>query len=150
VTNPHKINSKAPLLGDYKLYFDIDTRWMDNDIYGHVNNVVYYSYFDTIVNRFLIENAGLDIRKGTEIGLMVSSQCHYYSGIAFPDKLIGAFGVNKVGNSSVEYNLAIFKENEERASAKGILTHVFVDRSTHKPLRIAGLLRQALTEAILV
>lgn len=138
-----------PQLSDYKYHISLDTRWMDNDLYGHVNNVVYYSYFDTIVNRFLIEHANLDIHKGNEIGLMVSSQCDYYSSIAFPDKLIGAFGVNRIGNTSVQYNIAIFKEQQQSASASGIMTHVFVDRSSNKPVPIAGNLRLALTQALL-
>lgn len=149
MTNQPKTKRKVPQLGDYHLFFNIDTRWMDNDIYGHVNNVVYYSYFDSIVNRFLIEHAKLDIHNGIEIGLMVSSQCHYHSSIAFPDKLVGAFGVNKIGNSSVEYNIAIFKEQQQSASANGVMTHVFVDRATNKPVPISGILRKALTQALL-
>ena len=138
-----------PQLSDYKYVINIDTRWMDNDLYGHVNNVVYYSYFDTIVNRFLIKHANLDIHNSNVIGLMVSSQCDYYSSIAFPDRLIGAFGVKRIGNTSVQYNIAIFKENQETASASGIMTHVFVDRTSNKPVPISGNLRLALSQALL-
>lgn len=138
-----------PQLSDYHYRINIDTRWMDNDLYGHVNNVVYYSYFDTIVNRFLIEHANLDIHNSNEIGLMVSSQCDYYSSIAFPDKLIGAFGVNRIGKTSVQYNIAIFKGREQTASASGIMTHVFVDRKSNKPVPISGDLRLALSQALL-
>lgn len=140
---------ELPQLSHYKHFIKIDTRWMDNDVYGHVNNVVYYSYFDTIVNRFLIEHANLDIHKGPTIGLMVGSQCAYYSSVAFPNKLIGGFGVNKIGKSSVEYNVAIFKGEQQTASASGTMTHVFVDRTTNKPVPISGKLRLALCGALL-
>jgi acyl-CoA thioester hydrolase len=149
VTRKSAIKQVLPQLSDYKYRISLDTRWMDNDLYGHVNNVVYYSYFDTIVNRFLIEHANLDIHNGNEIGLMVNSQCDYYSSIAFPDKLIGAFGVNRIGNTSVQYNIAIFREQQQTASASGIMTHVFVDRSSNKPVPITGDLKQALSQALL-
>jgi acyl-CoA thioester hydrolase len=149
VTRKSAIKQVLPQLSDYKYRISLDTRWMDNDLYGHVNNVVYYSYFDTIVNRFLIEHANLDIHNGNEIGLMVNSQCDYYSSIAFPDKLIGALGVNRIGNTSVQYNIAIFREQQQTASASGIMTHVFVDRSSNKPVPITGDLKQALSQALL-
>lgn len=133
---------------DYQYFFELTTRWMDNDIYGHVNNVVYYSYFDSIVNQFLISHGELDIHHGAIIGLMVHSQCSYYASIAFPDKITGAFKVNRLGNSSVEYAVAIFAENQELACAQGTLTHVFVDRKTQVPQPIAGQLRAALEAAI--
>ncbi|MEP2651543.1 MAG: thioesterase family protein [Paraglaciecola sp.] len=148
MSNQSPTKTALPQLSDYHHFINIETRWMDNDLYGHVNNVVYYSYFDTIVNRYLIEQADLDIHTGATIGLMVSSQCNYYSSVAFPDKLIGAFAVNKIGNSSVEYDLAIFKENQTSASAGGTMTHVFVERTTHKPTPITGHLRAALTTAL--
>jgi len=138
------------LRSDFRYFFTIDTRWMDNDIYGHVNNVVYYSYFDTIVNTYLIEHAHLDIHNGQTIGLMVSSTCNYHSSIAFPEKIVGAFAVSKIGTSSVSYKLAIFKQDEEKASADGSMTHVFVDRTTNKPTPISGDLREALEKAIKV
>jgi len=131
-------------LSDYPISIPIDTRWHDNDIYGHVNNVVYYSYFDSLVNRFLIEHAGLDIHHGQQIGLMVSSQCNYFDSVAFPDALIGGLRVTRLGNSSVEYDLAIFKQGQQSASAQGRLTHVFVDRHTQKPKAIEGRLRETL------
>lgn len=149
MTSQPRAKQIVPKLSDYNHFINIDTRWMDNDLYGHVNNVVYYSYFDTIVNNFLIEHASFDIHKGTQIGLMLNSQCHYFSSVAFPDKLVGAFGVNRIGNSSVEYNVAIFKGQQETASASGIMTHVFVDRATNKPVGISGKLRQALRQALL-
>lgn len=133
---------------DYYELFDITTRWMDNDIYGHVNNVVYYSYFDSVVNAFLIKRGELDIHGGATIGLMVHSQCNYHASIAFPDKISGAFRVNRLGNTSVEYGVAIFAENQALACAQGSLTHVFVDRKTQQPEPISGQLREALTSAL--
>lgn len=134
----------APHINDYPFTLDIDTRWHDNDVYGHVNNVVYYNYFDSIANRYLIDHADLDIHKGQQIGLMVSSQCFYHQSVAFPDKLTGALRVNRLGNSSVEYGLAIFKSGQDIARAQGNITHVFVDRETQKPMPINGKLREAL------
>nr|WP_112424275.1 thioesterase family protein [Thalassotalea crassostreae] len=133
----------------YTYFFPITTRWMDNDIFGHVNNVNYYSYFDTVVNQFLIENAGFEPTKSEEIGFIVSSQCQYLHSIAYPDKLIGAFRVNKIGNSSVEYGVAIFKKNSDSAAATGQLTHVFVNRQTEKPTPINSSMRTAMQHAML-
>jgi acyl-CoA thioester hydrolase len=138
-----------PLRNTFRYFFDIDTRWMDNDIYGHVNNVVYYSYFDSIVNKYLIEHANLDIHNGQVIGLMVISQCNYHSSIAFPEKIVGGIAVSKVGNSSVSYKVAIFKEGQDIASADGSMTHVFVNRKTNKPTPILGQLKEALTKALI-
>jgi acyl-CoA thioester hydrolase len=120
---------------------------MDNDVYGHINNVVYYSYFDTIVNQFLIEHGGLDIHSSKTIGLMVHSECSYHTSIAFPDKISGAFRVNRLGNTSVQYGVAIFAENQDLAAAQGLLTHVFVNRVTQTPQQISGALRAALEHA---
>lgn len=140
--------SELPTRNNYRYFFNIDTRWMDNDIYGHVNNVVYYSYFDSIVNRYLIEHAHLDIHAGEQIGLMVSSMCLYHASVAFPDKLVGAFAVSRIGTSSVDYNVAIFKEQQNTASASGSMTHVFVARTTNLPTAIVGDLKASLTAAL--
>ena len=134
---------------DYRWFIPITTRWMDNDVYGHVNNVVYYSWFDTIANRFLIEEGGLDIHDGESIGYIVHSQCSYLSAVAFPDRIEGGFRVNRLGNSSVEYGIAIFREGESAACAHGTFTHVFVDRRSEKPIAIADDVRSAL-EGVLV
>lgn len=142
--------SKAvPKITDYYSLRPIQTRWMDNDIYGHVNNVVYYSYFDSIVNQYLIEDGDLDIQNGEQIGFIVGSQCHYHSSIAFPDKLTGALRVQRIGSSSVEYGVAIFREDEQQACAHGSMTHVFVDRESNKPTPITGTLREALEKAMI-
>lgn len=129
----------------YGWFMPITTRWMDNDIYGHVNNVHYYSYFDTVANTFLIQECGLDIHGGDTIGYIVHSQCFYKSAIAFPDKIEGGFRVNRLGNSSVEYGVAIFREGESVACAYGTFTHVFVNRETERPVAIAERMRSRLS-----
>lgn len=141
--------SKEPVLKDaFKHFQDVQTRWMDNDVYGHVNNVVYYSYFDSVVNTYLIEKGGLDIQNGAQIGFIVSSSCVYQKSIAFPETLVGALRVSRIGNSSVDYSVALFKEGEDEACAHGEMTHVFVDRETNKPSPIAGVLREALQDIL--
>lgn len=134
---------------NYRYFLPITTRWMDNDLYGHVNNVVYYSYFDTIANHYLIKEGGLDIHHGPVIGYVVSSQCNYKSAIAYPEEIEGGFRVNRLGNSSVEYGIAIFKKGQDKACAYGTFTHVFVDRATERPIPIPPPLRAAL-ERVLV
>lgn len=129
---------------DFGFFLPITTRWMDNDIYGHVNNVTYYSYFDTVANTYLIEEGGLDIHNGDTIGFVVNSQCNYHSAIAYPDQLEGALRVNRLGNSSVEYGIGIFKAGEEKPSATGTFTHVFVKRDTQRPTPIPDQIRAAL------
>ena len=132
----------------YRYFLPITTRWMDNDLYGHVNNVVYYSYFDTIANHYLITQGGLDIHGGDIVGFVVNSQCSYKSGIAYPDPIEGGFRVNRLGNSSVEYGIAIFKEGADTACAAGTFTHVFVDRASQRPIAIPGTLRAALEKVL--
>lgn len=141
--------SDLPTRESYRWFMPITTRWMDNDIYGHVNNVHYYSYFDTVANNYLIHEAGLDIHNGDIIGYIVNSQCDYKKAIAFPEKIEGGFRVNRLGNSSVEYGIAIFKEGESDCCAFGTFTHVFVDRETERPVPIPEQMRAAL-ESMLV
>ncbi len=129
---------------DYRYFAPITTRWGDNDIYGHVNNVVYYSYFDSVANLYLIEAAGLKIHSDNIVGFVVGSTCNYYAPVAYPDRLEGGLRANKISGSSVEYGLAIFRPGEETAVADGFFTHVFVDRSTGKPVRIPDSIRAAL------
>ncbi len=134
---------------NYHWFTPITTRWMDNDVYGHVNNVVYYSWFDTIANRFLIEQGGLDIHGGDTIGFIVHSQCSYNAPIAFPENIEGGLRVNQLGNSSVEYGIAVFKAGENNACAHGTFTHVFVTRDNEKPAAIVGKMRAALETALI-
>jgi len=110
--------------------------------------VTYYSYFDTVANRYLIEEAGLDIHHGDSIGYVVQSARHYKSVIAFPDALEGGLRVNRLGNSSVEYGVAIFRAGEDSACACGSFTHVFVNRATERPVAISGQIRSALTRLL--
>lgn len=138
------------LRADYRHFQPITTRWHDNDIYGHVNNVVYYSYFDSAVNAYLIERGGLDIHEGEVVGFVVSSSCDYFASIAFPDALEVGLRVGKLGNSSVQYELAIFKAGEAQACAAGRFVHVFVDRASNRPTPIPGGLRQALEALVVV
>src|SRR5712691_9300513 len=112
----------------YRRFLAIPTRWMDNDIYGHVNNVVYYSYFDTVVNGYLVEAGGLDIHDGKIIGLVVETMCRYFLPLAFPDVIEAGLRVAHLGRSSVRYEVAIFKQGEAAAAAAGHFVHVYVDR----------------------
>ena len=129
---------------DYRAFRTITTRWMDNDVYGHVNNVVYYSYFDTAINRFLVEQGGLDIAAGPVIGLCVESHCKYARPVAFPDALEAGIRVEHLGRSSVRYGIGIFARGEDAAAAEGWFVHVFVDRETRKATPIPARLRDAL------
>ncbi|MEH6551572.1 MAG: thioesterase family protein [Pseudomonadales bacterium] len=133
-----------PVRSDYKTFYPISTRWMDNDVYGHVNNVTYYSYFDTAANRYLMEEGYLDIQSAPVIGFVVSSACDYFSPIAHPDELQVGIRVDKLGNRSVTYGIAIFRQGEEKASAAGHFVHVFVDRASNTATKIPSSIRQAL------
>lgn len=128
----------------YRYFLPITTRWMDNDVYGHINNVVYYSYFDTVANHYLIREGGLDIENDPVIGIVVESQCRYRAPLAYPDKLRAGLRVDKLGRRSMTYGIGIFKDGEDRAAAHGYFVHVFVDRVTRKPVAIPAALRAAL------
>jgi acyl-CoA thioester hydrolase len=117
---------------------------MDNDLYGHVNNVVYYSYFDTVINRYLIAEGGLDIARGEVIGVAAESHCRYRRAVAFPDILEAGLRVGKLGRTSVRYEIGIFAPGEEEAAAEGWFVHVFVDRETRRPAPLPDRLRAAL------
>ncbi|MDB5919734.1 MAG: thioesterase [Massilia sp.] len=122
----------------------IETRWMDNDVYGHVNNVVYYSYFDTAVNQFLIARGALDIHKGEVVGFVVDSGCAYFRPVSFPDVVHVGVRVAKLGTSSVRYELAIFRNDEPAPSAAGHFVHVYVDRASNRPVAIPDAVRAVL------
>lgn len=132
----------------YAWFMPITTRWMDNDVYGHINNVQYYSFFDTVANSYLIREGGLDIHASEVIGYIVHSQCHYRQGLAFPEEIEGGFRVNRLGNSSVEYGIGIFRAGESEAVAHGTFTHVFVERENERPVPITGPMRSALQRAM--
>ena len=120
------------------------TRWMDNDVYGHVNNVTYYSYFDTAVNGYLLANGALDIEHSQVIGLVVETGCTYYASVAFPDALEVGLKVAHLGNSSVRYELGVFQQGQETAAASGHFVHVYVDRETRRPVSLPAVLREVL------
>lgn len=129
---------------DYRHFRTIPTRWMDNDIYGHVNNVNYYSYFDTAVNQFLIERGVLDIHAGEVIGFVVETSCGYFRPLAFPDAIDAGIRVARVGNSSVRYEVGLFRNAEEAIAAAGHFVHVYVDRKTGQPVPVPAALRAVL------
>jgi acyl-CoA thioester hydrolase len=128
----------------YRHFLAIPTRWMDNDVYRHVNNVVYYSYFDTAVNHYLIEQDVLDIEHSPVIGLVVETACQYFAPIAFPDIVNVGLRVGKLGTSSVRYEIGIFRNDEDSASAQGHFVHVYVERASNRPTPLPGDLRAAL------
>jgi acyl-CoA thioester hydrolase len=142
-------SSPPPTRALYRHFLSIPTRWMDNDVYGHVNNVVYYAYFDTVINQYLIEQGGLDIAAGAIIGLCVESHCAYARPVAFPDVLDAGLRVVHLGTSSVRYEIGVFARGEDETSAHGWFVHVFVDRATRKPAPVPAAMRAAL-ERILV
>lgn len=128
----------------YRHFLDIPTRWHDNDIYGHVNNVVYYSYFDTAVNEYLVRAGGLDMHHGSVVGIIVESQCQYHRSLCFPEVISAGLRVAKLGRSSVSYEIAIFQEGQESPAATGHFVHVFVERGAQKPVPIPEKIRSAL------
>ena len=133
----------------YPHFQTITTRWKDNDIYGHVNNVEYYSYFDTVINTWLIRQGGLDIQAVDAIGVCAESHCRFLDSLAFPDSVDAGLRVSKLGRSSVRYEIGLFRAGAEAPAAEGWFVHVFVDRAERKPQAISGKLRGAL-ERLLV
>ena len=136
--------SSTELRAAWPHFIAIQTRWMDNDVYGHVNNVQYFSYFDTAVNQFLIERGVLDIHKGEVVGFVVDSGCSYFSPIAFPDTVHVGIRVAKLGNSSVRYEIAIYRNDEQAPAAVGHFVHVYVERSSNRSVPIPAPVRSVL------
>ena len=130
----------------YRHFLTIPTRWMDNDVYGHVNNVVYYSFFDTVVNKFLIEQSQLDYSKGKVVGLVVETKCQYFAPIAFPDVVVAGIRVAHIGTSSVRYEIGLFKNDEDNPAAEGHFVHVYVTRSGNKPTPLSTQMRSVLAK----
>ncbi|WP_022680181.1 acyl-CoA thioesterase [Sandarakinorhabdus limnophila] len=129
---------------DYRVHRLIPTRWMDNDAYGHVNNVVYYSWFDTVVNAWLIEQGLLDIHHGNPIGLVVETGCRYNRSVAFPEIVQAGLRIAKLGNSSVRWEVGLFTAGHEAPAAEGHFVHVYVDRETRRPAPLPDAWRQVL------
>ena len=130
--------------GAYRHFQQISTRWMDNDAYGHINNVVYYSYFDTVVNRYLIEAGVLDVQHGAVIGLVVETHCNYFSPLSFPQTVDTGLRVAQLGASSVRYEIGLFGGDEPLTAACGHFVHVYVDRETRRPAPLPPALIQTL------
>ena len=133
---------------DYAHFYPITSRWMDNDAYGHVNNVVYYSWFDTVVNALLVDHAVLDIEYSPVIALVIESGCHYFSSIAFPQRVTAALRVASLGQSSIRYEIGIFCDDDQITAAQGFLVHVTVDRTTRRPVEIPAAMRKVLQPLI--
>jgi len=123
-------------ISEYNYFCQLSTRWNDNDIYGHMNNIIYYALFDTAVNKWLIKNKLIDIKNGQNIGLIVQSGCNYFSSFEYPENINAGIRVTKIGKSSVRYEVGLFKEKEELSSADGFFIHVYVDRKTNKPIAL--------------
>jgi len=128
----------------FRYFSPIATRWMDNDAYGHVNNVVYYSFFDTAVNRYLIEAGALDIQRGEVIGLVVETRCNYFAPLEFPQMVEAGLRVAHVGGSSVRYEIGLFAAGAAESAACGHFVHVYVDRALRRPVPLPEVLRAAL------
>jgi acyl-CoA thioester hydrolase len=129
---------------EFRLFLSIGTRWMDNDVYGHINNVTYYSFFDTAVNKYLMDSGVLNIGPSQVIGLVVETGCHYFSSLAFPDDIEAGISVAHIGNTSVRYEIGIFKKGEELTAAHGHFVHVYVDQASRRPVPLPDNLRTAL------
>jgi acyl-CoA thioester hydrolase len=130
---------------DYRHFRIIPTRWMDNDIYGHVNNVNYYSYFDTAVNQYLIERGVLDIHKGDIVAYVVDTACSYFRPLTFPDTVAVGIRVARIGTSSIRYELGLFRNDDQEIAAAGHFVHVYVDRQSGRPVPVTAATREALT-----
>jgi acyl-CoA thioester hydrolase len=128
----------------YRAFRPITTRWMDNDVYGHVNNVVYYSFFDTAVNGLLVEAGALDFHAGDVIGLVVETQCRYFAPIAFPQQVTAGVRVARIGHSSARYEIGLFVDDAQLAAAAGHFVHVYVDRASRRPVALPAPLVRAL------
>lgn len=145
MTSKPQLPRPAPLPRTaFRVFRDIPTRWSDNDVYGHVNNVVYYSWFDTAVNAYLIEQGALDIHHGSTIGLVIETQCNYFAPLAFPQTVQAGLRVSQLGNSSVRYEIGLFAQGEEMAAAVGHFVHVYVDKATRRPCALPAALRAVL------
>jgi acyl-CoA thioester hydrolase len=143
-TEPQPSRPQPQPRSAYPVFRPITTRWMDNDVYGHVNNVVYYSWFDTAVNAYLIEQGALDIHAGKVIGLVIETQCNYFTPLAFPQTIHAGIRVAHMGKSSVRYEVGLFAEDSDTAAACGHFVHVYVDKQTRRPASLPDALKTTL------
>jgi acyl-CoA thioester hydrolase len=137
-------NKTAPARDDFPHFMAIPTRWMDNDVYGHVNNVTYYSYFDTVVNHHLIEAGGLDMHNDTAMGVVAETGCRFIAELQFPDIIDAGLRVTRLGNSSVTYEIGLFRRDSDELAALGRFVHVWVDRATRRPVPVPDKIRRGL------
>ncbi|RZT93741.1 acyl-CoA thioesterase [Rivibacter subsaxonicus] len=134
--------------GDFRVFRTIPTRWADNDAYGHINNVVYYAWFDTVVNAHLVERGALDIERSPVIGLVVETQCRYFAPLAFPQTVEAGLRVARLGNSSVRYEIGLFAQGAPLSAAHGHFIHVYVDRASRRPAPLPAPLHAVLSELL--
>ncbi len=139
---------KSETRADYRRFLAIPTRWRDNDVYGHVNNVVYYSYFDTVINEYLMAHGGLDYVDGEVVGIAVETMCRFHQSLAFPDVVDAGLRVAKLGNTSVRYEIGLFRQGEPTPAATGYFIHVFVTREGQKPVPLPAAIRDALERLV--
>lgn len=147
MTEP-RLNQRPQVRADYVHFLEIPTRWLDNDNYGHVNNVVYYAYFDTVVNEYLIREGGLDIHRGDVIGVVVETMCRFHRSFTFPEIIDAGMRVGVLGTSSVRYEIGLFHQKRDDAAGVGHFVHVFVDRHSRRPRPIPDGIRQSLERLI--
>ena len=148
MSNPEKSPTPDHSREQYRYWQSVSTRWKDNDAYGHINNAVFYSYIDSVVNQFLIEHQLRDIQKSDSIGLVVQSQCRFFQPLSYPGRVDCGLRVTHLGNSSVSYEVGMFAEAEAAAAAIGGFTHVFVDREERRPCPLSGAVRSALQSLV--
>ena len=132
----------------FPYFLEIQTRWMDNDMYGHVNNAVHYSYFDTAVNRYLIDAGVLDVNNGPLLGLVVETACNYFGEIAFPERIFAGLRVTHIGRTSVRFEVALFRNDDSLAAAQGHFVHVYVDRTTRRPMALPEEMKKSLAALV--
>jgi acyl-CoA thioester hydrolase len=149
VTTRAETEARSDRRVDYPYFLAIPTRWMDNDTYGHVNNVIYYSYFDTVVNEHLVRAGGLDIHHAPAIGLVVETSCRFYRPLSFPDTVDAGLRVAKIGMSSVTYEIALFRRDDDAPAATGRFVHVWVERATQRPTPVPEPIRAALAPLVI-
>jgi acyl-CoA thioester hydrolase len=140
--------SARPTRADFGFFRPVSTRWTDNDIYGHVNNAIYYQYFDSVINTYLIEQGDLDIHRGDVVGFIVRSECDYYAPVTYPGDVDIGVAVSRLGGSSVTYSVGLFKPGEADPCAVARMVHVFVDTASNRPVPIPASLRAALSRLL--
>lgn len=143
------IRAPRPIRAEYRRFYPIQTRWSDNDMYGHANNTIYYAWYDTAINAVMIESDGLDPWKGPILDYIVESGCRYHVAVGFPDVIEVGMRIRGMGNSSIRWECAIFRQGDPQAAADGHMIHVFVDRQSKRPSPIPPILRHSLESLVI-